>query len=93
MGTHRSTSNLQAVMALRLSPSSPFRTLHNIQSTQLFLYRAVLLSGQVNLERKELVDHVWVTRDEMNEYLQPDLLNVARDIVWADPHVEHYPNA
>ena len=39
---------------------------------QVFFLKAQYRGGEVELNRRELVDHVWVTEDEMREYVSQD---------------------
>ncbi len=54
-----------------------------VSCVQVFYYHAEYLGGEVKLQQEELVDHLWVTRDELQEYLEPELYKFARLVL---PH-------
>jgi len=38
-------------------------------------------SGAVNLNKEELVDYAWVTREEMKDYVSEDYFNIVKNIL------------
>jgi hypothetical protein len=45
---------------------------------QVFFLPALYLSGDVQVDGKDVVDYAWVTKDELKDYLSPDLYAKAR---------------
>ncbi len=45
---------------------------------QVFFLPAMYLSGDVHVDGKDVVDYAWVTKDELKDYLSPDLYAKAR---------------
>ena len=41
-------------------------------TVQVFFLKAMYRGGEVEVDNKELVDHVWVTKEEMRDYVSPD---------------------
>lgn len=48
---------------------------------QVFFYPAEYVSGLVKVDGKELVDYAWVTREELQEYFDPELFSFVRDML------------
>jgi large subunit ribosomal protein L46 len=46
--------------------------------SQVYFMPALYLAGDVKVDGKEIVDYAWVTVDEMQEYLSPDLYAKAK---------------
>jgi large subunit ribosomal protein L46 len=42
---------------------------------QVFFYKAYFIDGEIELDQKEVVDYAWVTREELQKYLSPDLFD------------------
>ena len=49
--------------------------------TQVFFYHAEYVSGEPHPDNKEVVDFAWVTRDELQEYFDPQLFKFVRDML------------
>jgi len=49
----------------------------NTDGSKVFFFKALYVGGHITLEQKELVDYLWVTRDEMKEYFSEDLFKVS----------------
>jgi len=47
----------------------------------LFFYHAEYLRGEPKLEGKELVDFAWVTRDELQDFFEPELFKFVYDML------------
>ena len=41
-------------------------------TVQVFFLKAMYRGGEIEVDNKELVDHVWVTKEEMKDYVSPD---------------------
>jgi len=48
---------------------------------KVFFYGAQYLSGQVTLDNKELIDYLWVSRDELKEYFSKDYYDYISNII------------
>lgn len=48
---------------------------------QVFFYHAEYVSGEPHPDNKEVVDFAWVTRDELQEYFDPQLFKFVRDML------------
>lgn len=51
----------------------------------MFFQHAIYVYGHVSLDKSEVVDHAWVTEDELSEYLtDPKMLALAKQMIVAD---------
>ena len=55
-----------------------------VRTIQLFLFSAMYEAGPVTLNTNELQDYLWVTRNELAEYLDPSLHAVAMGAIPPD---------
>jgi len=53
----------------------------NAQKTKIFFYKARYLRGPIRLNKEELEDHLWVTKQEMKEYFDPKFYEYVKDIL------------
>ncbi|KAJ1978698.1 hypothetical protein H4R33_005916 [Dimargaris cristalligena] len=51
------------------------------ESAKVFFFKAYIFAGQVELNKKELSDFVWVTKDEIPKYVSKDYWNAVQDIL------------
>jgi len=51
------------------------------QGTKLFLYESIYLGGPIVIDQKKIVDYAWVTKDELEDYLNPSLYSLCRTIL------------
>lgn len=49
--------------------------------SKVFFYHAEYVSGEPHPDNKEVVDFAWVTRDELQEYFDPQLFKFVRDML------------
>ena len=45
------------------------------------MFKGIHVGGNVKLNKQELTDFVWVTRDEMKEYVNPKYFDVVTKIM------------
>lgn len=62
---------------------------------KVFYYYSFYLDGEVSIDQKEIVDYLWVTKDEMKNYLDPALYKLACNMLPADGFheklaIQHY---
>lgn len=67
------SSTPSAFLSYHLHHSLP--TASDIIGSKVFFLKAQYRGGEVQLNRQELVDHVWVTKEEMREYVEEDYFN------------------
>ena len=48
---------------------------------QLFFLKAMYRGGEVKVDNEELVDHVWVTKEELKDYVSPDYYTAVAPIL------------
>lgn len=48
---------------------------------QVFFMKAYYLGGVLQLDKEEVVDHVWVTKEEMSEYVSQDYYQAVEPIL------------
>ncbi|KAJ8569573.1 hypothetical protein ON010_g5687 [Phytophthora cinnamomi] len=49
--------------------------------TKVFFYKSQLLYGDVALNQDKASDYLWVTRDELSEYLDPEVADYVQKMV------------
>lgn len=48
---------------------------------QVFFLKAFYQSGVLKLDGQELVDHVWVTKEEMRDYVSDDFYRAVQPVL------------
>ena len=48
---------------------------------QVFFLKACYLSGVLQLDKQEVVDHMWVTKEEMSDYVSQDYYQAVQPIL------------
>lgn len=49
--------------------------------TKVFFFKALYISGTVTLNSSELVDYLWVTKQEMKEYFSPEFYDNVEELL------------
>jgi hypothetical protein len=53
-----------------------------LKGAKVYFHHALWLGGDVTLDTREVVDHLWVTKEELPEYIKsPELLALVNDIL------------
>ena len=48
---------------------------------QVFFLKAMYRGGEVEVDNEELVDHMWVTKEELKDYVSPDYFTAIAPIL------------
>uniref|UniRef100_A0AAV1TN52 Nudix hydrolase domain-containing protein n=1 Tax=Peronospora matthiolae TaxID=2874970 RepID=A0AAV1TN52_9STRA len=82
---HETVGDEMRTAPMGFGPMGYVKYLHEekeaVDGTKVFFYKSQLLGGEVALNQDKAVDYVWVTRDELAEYLDPEIADYIYKIV------------